>query len=130
MKENRKPLKLFNFSTPLMNTEVFSIAGDKYESTLPFSCHFVDDFGNSDVVLWDGVITTKNKKIAEKVLSGIGPSRILLLLGESATLLKDHPLVELVNPEHLNCIEIRGWNLLPEEFLQALSECHKKLQHV
>lgn len=130
MKENKTSLKLFNFSTPLMITEVFSIAGNKYDSTLPFHCHLVDDYEKSDVVLWDGVITKKNKRASEKVLAGIGPGRVLLLLGESVTLFKDHALVEIVDTHRLNCIEIRGWNLLPEELIKALSECHKKLHHV
>ena len=130
MNKKNTTLRLFNFSHPLMNTEMYSIAGDKYAGTLPFTFEFVDNINESDVVLWDGLITSKNKNTAEIILSLIGPERILLLIGESLTLFKEHPIVKLIDNRNLNLMELPGWNVLPEEILQKLEECFKKLKNV
>lgn len=130
MNKKNTTLRLFNFSHPLMNTEMYSIAGDKYSGTLPFTFEFVDNINESDVVLWDGVITSKNKNVAEIILSLIGPDRILLLIGESLTLFREHPMVKLIDNRNLNLMELPGWNVLPEEILQKLEECFKKLKNV
>lgn len=123
-------LKLFNYSHPLMNTEMYSLFGDKYSGTLPFAIEFVDELNFSDVVLWDGVITAKNRSTIEIILNAIGPNRILLVIGESQTLLENHPLVHLADTKNLNFMELPGWSVLPEEILQKLEECFKKLKHV
>jgi Ni,Fe-hydrogenase III small subunit len=129
---NKTPtlLKLFNFSHPLMETELLSLAGDKYSHALPFSFEFVEDFKDSDVILWDGVITAKNTKAVETILNGIGPDRILMLIGESFTLFHEHPLVQLVDSKNLNVLELPGWSVLPEEIIVKLEECFKKLKNV
>lgn len=130
MNKKNTTLKLFNFSHPLMNTEMYSIAGDKYSGTLSFTFEFVDNINDSDVVLWDGLITSKNKNVAEIILGLIGPERILLLIGESLTLFREHPMVKLIDYKNLNLMELPGWNVLPEEILQTLTECYKKLKNV
>lgn len=130
MNKKHTTLKLFNFSHPLMNTEMYSLIGDKYSGTLPFTFEFVDDINESDVILWDGLITSKNKNVAEIILSLIGPDRILLLIGESLTLFRDHPLVRFIDNKNLHLMELPGWNVLPEEILQKLEECFKKLKNV
>lgn len=130
MKEKTQPLKIYNFSHPLMMTEVMSLVGDKYAQTLPFDWELSSDYAASDVVLWDGVITVRNRTIAEALIEDVKKGKVLLLIGESMTLLKDHPMVKLLNPENLNLVEVPGWNVLPEEILAALEACYKKSKHV
>lgn len=130
MKDKNQTLKIFNFSHPLMQTEVFSLLGDKYKDTLSFKWEITNDYAASDVVLWDGVITVKNKEAVEKVIDDIKSGKVLFLLGESETLFKNHPMVKLQNTENLNCVARFGWNILPEEILSALETCYKKSKHV
>lgn len=130
MKEKIRLLKIFNFSHPLMNTEVLSLLGDKYRETLPFQLELSSDYNSSDVILWDGVMTPRNHKIVEKILRDVKTGKVLLLIGESLTLFKDHALVRSLSTENLNCVELPGWNLLPEEILMALETCYKKSKHV
>lgn len=130
MKEKINTLKIFNFSHPLITTEILSLNGDKFNKTLPFSWEITSDYASSDVVLWDGVITVKNAEAVEKMIDDVKSGKVLLLIGESLTLLKDHPMVKLQNTENLNCVELFGWNILPEEILAAFETCHKKLKHV
>jgi hypothetical protein len=52
------------------------------------------------------------------------------MIGESMTLLKDHPMVKIQNTENLNVVEVPGWNVLPEEILVAIETCQKKSGHV
>lgn len=130
MKNKTSVLKIYNFSHPLISTELLSISGDKYVHTLPFQWEVVRNYDSSDVVLWDGIITPKNQNAVSKILTDVTGPKILLLIGESMTLLKDHPIVKIINPEGLNFVEVSGWSALPEEILQALEICHKKLKHV
>lgn len=130
MKDKNQTLKIFNFSHPLMQTEIFSLTGDKYKDTLPFKWEITSDYAASDVVLWDGVITVKNKEAVEKVIDDVKSGKVLFLLGESETLLKNHLMVKLQNTENLNCVARFGWNVLPEEILSALEICYKKSKHV
>lgn len=130
MKDKTQPFKIFNFSHPLMATEVLSLLGDKYAQTLPFEWEFSTDYASSDVVLWDGVITVKNASLTQNMIEDVKQGKVLLLIGESLTLLKDHPMVKLQNTENLNVVEVPGWNVLPEEILLAIENCHKKSKHV
>lgn len=130
MKEKTQSLKIFNFSHPLMMTEVLSLLGDKYSQTLPFNWEFSTDYASSDVVLWDGVITVKNASITQNLIEDVKKGKVLLLIGESMTLLKDHPMVKIQSTENLNVIEVPGWNVLPEEILVAIENCYKKSKHV
>lgn len=130
MKEKVKPLTIFNFSHPLMNTEVMSVTSDKYAVVLDFSWEITNNYESADVILWDGVITPKNLRAVERMLEDIKTGKVLLMTGESLTLMKNHPIVKILNTENLNCVELPGWNILPEEFLNALEICHKKCKHV
>ncbi len=130
MKQTTAVIKIFNFSHPLMTTEVLSLLGDKYVSSLPFSWEFSKDYDQSDIVMWDGVMTPKNNDIVEKILGDVKSGKVLLLLGESQTLHKDRPGVKILNTENLNMVELPGWSLLPEELLAAIETCYKKLKHV
>jgi hypothetical protein len=131
MKKDKKSiLNIFNFSHPLMNTEIFSLLGSKYSHSLPFEWCLTSDYHEAQVILWDGVITFKNKIFIEKIVADAKSGKILLLIGESWTLLKDHPLIKILDFDHLNYVNLPGWNVLPEEILAALETCFKKLENV
>ena len=66
----------------------------------------------------------------EKIINDTKSDKILLLIGESCTLLKDHSVIKLLDFENLNYVNLPGWNVLPEEVLAALETCHKKLKNV
>ncbi len=130
MKDKIAPLKIFSFSHPLMMTEWFSVQSDKFSRSLPFSWEIVSDYASSEVVIWDGVITPKNEEIVGKMFTDFKETKVLLLFGESMTLLKNHPTVKMLNPEGLRYVELAGWNILPEEILSALEQCRERIAHV
>ena len=130
MKEKVAPLKIYHFSHPLMTTEWLSIQSDKFSRTLPFEWEIVNDYASAEIVVWDGVITPKNEEITSAMFKDFKESKVLLLLGESMTLLRNHPIVHMLNPEGLRYVELAGWNILPEEILSALELCREKLKNV
>jgi len=130
MKEKPVPLKIFNFSHPLIQTEWMTLMGDKYNRALSFEWEMVNDIESAAVVTWDGIVTPRNRELVEKMLTQLKGNKILLLIGESMTLLKNHPVVQSFETNELKIIEIPGWSLLPEEILGALETCHQKLNHV
>lgn len=130
MKEKVAPIKIFSFSHPLMNTEWLSIQSDKFSRALNFEWEMVTDYASSEIVVWDGVITPKNKEIVSMMFNDFKENKVLLLIGESMTLLKSHPVVQMLNPTGLRVVEVAGWNILPEEILSALELAQQKLKHV
>jgi len=130
MKETQRTLKIFSLSTPLIFTELLSVIGDKYKSALPFSWEFTRDFSSADIVVWDGVETLKNQKIVQKVLGSLSAKKILLLVDGSSTLLGKESPSKVVKVDKAECVELRGWNILPEDILSAFEACQKKLEHV
>lgn len=130
MKENTITLKIFNFSHPLTDTEWITILSDKFCHALPFKWEYINDFNSAQVIAWDGIITPKNQSIVAEMIKSIKGNKILLLIGESQTLYKGHPIVKLLDTHQLNIVEIPGWNILPEEILAALVKCYQKLIHV
>lgn len=130
MKEKVAPLKIYNFSHPLMNTEWLSIQSDKFSRALPFEWEMVSDYASAEIVVWDGVITPKNGEIVSKMLNDFKETKVLLILGESMTLMKNHPIVKMLNPTGLRFVEVASWNILPEEILSALELCREKVRNV
>lgn len=126
----KETLTIYQVSHPYMMTESFSLLGDKYLHALPFSLKFVDKMEEADVIIWDGVITQKNQALLETILEEMKKTKVLLLLNDSMTLLKNHPVCKMFEPINLNYVELTGWNTLPEEFLGALELCHQKLRNV
>ncbi len=129
-KDTQQPLRIFSFSHLLYATELPALTGDKYAHALPFAWEITTDYDAADVVLWDGVITARNRSAAERILSDARGSKILLLMGESATLFQSNPLVDLVDPLSINAVDLPGWNILPEDILEALMKCHKRVNRV
>lgn len=125
-----KTLKLFNFSHPLLNTEITSIFGDKFSEVFPFEIELVDTLEASNVVLWDGIITPKNRKITDKIVQTIGTDRILFLIGESMTLFQGSEVARTLDPSNLNVVELPGWSVLPEEIISKIQNCYQKLYNV
>lgn len=130
MKQTTTVTKVFNFSHPLMTTEMLSLLGDKYANCLPFLWEISNDYDQSDIVLWDGIMTPKNNEVVEKILNDVKSGKVLLLLGDSQTLHKNRPGIKILNTENLNIVELSGWSILPEELLAAIENCYKKLKHV
>jgi Ni,Fe-hydrogenase III small subunit len=130
MKERKTNLKIFNFSHPIMNTEILSLIGNKYVHALPFDWQLTYDYDCADILLWDGLITLKNQSSVNRMVNDSKSSKVLLLIGESMTLLKKHPIIKILDTENLNYVELPGWNILPEEILSAIETCYKKLRNV
>ncbi len=130
MKEKPAPLRIYNFSHPLMHTEWVTLVGDKYHRTLPFEWEMVKNIASAQVIAWDGIITPKNQNIVDELLISLKENKILLLIGESITLLENHPVVKMIDTKGFKFVEVAGWNILPEEILAALESCHQKLNHV
>lgn len=130
MKDKVSPIKIYNFSHPLMNTEFYSVISDKFSRALPFSWEITNDYSSSDVVVWDGVITPKNASLIRSMIEDFKTTKILLLMGESMTLLKNHSIVQMVNLEGLKVVEVPGWNILPEEILSAIELCRERMTNV
>lgn len=128
--KDKNSLKIFNVSHPFIMTEALSLLGDKYNQALPFELVYVDDIGLAEVIVWDGIITPKNHSMIQIILEEMKRFKVLLILNDSMTLFKDHPIVKMFDPTNLNYVELTGWSLLPEELLQALKLCHQKLQNV
>lgn len=130
MKEKQETLNVFNFSHPLIQSEMLSLEGDKYSGILPFAWKFVPVIEEAQVVVWDGVVTPKNKPHVTRMLESVKDKKVLLVLGESLTLFKDHPIVSTMDVSNLRTVEVPGWSALPEEILTAFEACREKLGHV
>lgn len=130
MKETAKIFKVYQLSNPLMNTEWPTVLGDKYQKALSFDWAMTTDFNEADIVVWDGVISPKSATLLAPVMEEFKQNKVLLLVGESMTSLRNHPMVKLLSTEGLRYVEVSGWGVLPEEVLGALETCHQKLTHV
>ena len=130
MKEETKVLKIFHLSHPLITTEWLSVLGDKYQKSLAFNWSIVTDLKEADVVVWDGVITPKLSPMIQPLMEEFKQNKILLLVGEALTSLRQHPMVKLASIDDLRYVEISGWSILPEEILAALEACNQKVTHV
>ena len=130
MKKKPIPIKIFSFSHPMVQAESLSVLGDKYKHALPFEWEVVSDLTQAQIIAWDGVVSLKNQLLVDQILTEVKKDKVLLLIRESMTLLKDHSIVKLYEPHEINYVEVSGWGILPEEILAALNECYKKLKHV
>lgn len=129
MANKRSVLKVFCLSLPQLATEWGSILGDKYRHALPFDVEIVSDPIHSQVIAWDGVVSKKFEIILPEI-KGLLKDRILLLTGESTTLLSELKLIETPKIEARAVIELPGWTFLPEELLASLQACFERVSHV
>lgn len=131
MKNNEAVLKVFIMPQALVYPEWASLFGDKYKEALPFKWSFASDFNEAHVISWDGFITAKTRELIQTVLEGMkSKNQILLLQHVGQTLYLKHPFVEFVKTDDLKVVELPSGNLLPEDLLGGLDECHKKMHHV
>lgn len=130
MAQPKQVLKIFSLGHPLMHTEWKSILGDKYCHALPFDYEVTQSLEDASVIAWDGVISLKQRRLEEEILSQLRKGKILLRMGESQTLFQGHPFIKLFNSSEISTVPLYGWSVLPEEILAALEECYQKLAHV
>lgn len=123
MKKNSSIL-LFNFSHFLIDSEVPALLGDKFFQGNKLTLVLTREVEKADVIVWDGIITKKNRTFAEKILDELKKNKALLLLRNNAG---EDPRLNL---EEVKYVELSSWSVLPEELMMALEECHKKLKHV
>lgn len=128
MNTEKLKLRIFNFTNPMMYTEMYSLMGDKFRNVLPFEWEFVPDEKDANVIVWDGVLTKKIGPVLKPL--NFRQGKILILLGEPVTLMNENEQVKAFNAEGVEVIHLSGWTILPEEILMALDEAYKKLSHV
>jgi hypothetical protein len=122
-------LLIYGLNQPLLTTEWVSMLGDKFSQALPFQFLLTDDISAAHVVAWDGVISPKLERIIPEIEKHLA-TKILLFMGESQTLLRDHPIVRLYQGNPERTFQLTGWSVLPEEILAMLETCYQKIQHV
>ena len=129
-KKNKVVLKIFCLNQPFIDTEWRSILGDKYSHALPFDYTITKSIEESTVIAWDGIVSLKLRRILPEIAAHLKSGKVLLMMGESQTLLRDHLLVELFNSPEVSTIQLSGWSVLPEEILAALQTCYQKIANV
>lgn len=130
MAEKRPVLKIYSLGHPLMTTEWRSILGDKYCQALPFNIEITESMEDASVIAWDGVISLKQRRNVPEIEAELRKGKVLLMLGESQTLFKDHPLVKIFSSKENCTIQLTGWSILPEELLAAFEACYQKIANV
>jgi hypothetical protein len=128
---NIKPvLKIFSLGHSMMTTEWRSILGDKYCHALPFDYRITDNIDDASVISWDGLISLKQRSIQAEMEGHLQKGKILLIMGQSSTLFRDHAMVKYFNNSDKSTVYLNGWSVLPEEILDALNNCYQKIIHV
>ncbi len=123
-------LKIYSLNQPFISSEWRAIMGDKYRHALPFELVLTDDIEEAQIIAWDGVVSLKLKRLLPEIKNYFKQGKVLLLMGESQTLFKNHALVELMNLTDYRIVELTGWSVLPEDILAALEQCHQKCKNV
>jgi hypothetical protein len=130
MNKNKPELKIYCLNQPVVATEWKSILGDKYCHALPFTPVLTTDIEEAAVIAWDGVISLKMRRILPDIASQLQRGKMLLLVGESESLLKNQDQIKIFDPQGIISVSLNGWTLLPEEILGALEACYQKKNHV
>ncbi len=113
---------------PWLATEWVSLMGSKYREHMDFSPVLVNSPDRAQVIVWDGVLTPKSSGAIAQIFETLGKEKVLLLTGEAETSLQHHPFVKL--SRDLPHVVLSPSRVLPEEILEALQECRKRLTHV
>jgi hypothetical protein len=130
MKKEKLELKFFCLGHPALSTEMLSILGDKFSHSLPFEIKMTSSIEDSSVIVWDGIISLKMRRIFPEILNYLRQNRVLLLIGDSVTLTEGQEILKQFRPDEIAGVYLNGWNLLPEEILQGLMDCYQKIKHV
>jgi hypothetical protein len=130
MKKEKLELKIFCFGNPVLTTEMLSVLGDKFCHSLPFDIVITPSIEESSVIVWDGIISLKMRRVFPDILNYLRQNRVLLLIGDSSTLTEKQDILKQFQPDEIASVYLSGWNLLPEEILQALLTCYQKIKNV
>ncbi len=122
-------LSLYCLGGPQLSTEWQSLMGDKYRTHLDFEPVLVCSPENAQVIIWDGVITPKSSTILLELFEKLSEKTVFLITGEAQTFLADHPFVRF-SSLMARAVHLPPSRVLPEELLDALSECRKRLVNV
>ncbi len=129
MEKNQNQLAIYCLGGPWLSTEWTSLMGSKYQNHMDFVPVLVNSPELAQVIVWDGVLTPKSSGTITGLLENLGKEKILLLTGEAETSFSAHPFVKL-NRSDLPAVVLSPSRVLPEEILEALQECRKRLGHV
>ncbi len=127
---NKEVFKIFSLNQPFVSSEWRAVLGDKYRHALPFEIYLTDKISDAQVIAWDGVISLKLKRLMPEIINHLNKGKVVLLMGESQTLLKSHEFVEFMDFSDYKTVELTGWSVLPEDILAALEQCHQKFNNV
>lgn len=103
--------------------------GDKYRSHMYFETVIVQTPEEAKVIVWDGVLTPKSAPVINDVIDRADKNSVFLITGEGQTLFQDHPFVKLSGRTDA-AVFLPPSRSLPEDLLEALEECRKRLNHV
>lgn len=129
MAVKRPLLKVHCLSMPQVSTEWGSLLGDKYRQALAFDIELTDDPREAQVIAWDGIVGRKLEALMPEIINLL-KDKVLLLTGESTTLMQDSPFVRYVQVEPQAHVDLPGWTILPEDLLASLEACYQKIIHV
>lgn len=125
----KNTLTVYRLGGPLLSTEWSSLMGDKYRGHMDFETVLVQTPEEARVIVWDGVLTPKSAPLINDVMAKANPNTVFLITGEAQTLFQDHPFVKLgARPEAT--VFLPPSRTLPEDLLEALEECRKRMAHV
>lgn len=125
----KNTLSIYCLGGPQLSTEWSSIMGDKYRTHLAFEPVLVNTPEEASVIVWDGVLTPKSTPVITDVISRVAEKAVFLMTGEARTFFHEHPFVKL-DQRKLSAVFLPPSRVLPEELLEALDECRKRLNHV
>jgi hypothetical protein len=128
---NTKPvLNIFSLGHSIMKTEWLSVLGDKYCHALPFDYRITDNIAEASVLSWDGLISLKQRSLRPEIEAHLQSGKILLIMGQSETFFHEHAMIKYFNHSDATTVHLNGWSVLPEEILDALDLCYKKIINV
>jgi Ni,Fe-hydrogenase III small subunit len=122
-------LKVYLFSSPLQKTELYSLLGSKYKNLLSFSLVLVSNPIESDVIIWDGVMSPKMQSL-DFFKHDVFKGKKLIFAGESTTLFKNSSIVRYAYTLEEAGVKILGGHLLPEDLMKLLDDCFQELKNV
>lgn len=129
MEKNQKQLSIYCLGGPWLSTEWLSLMGSKYIEHMDFVPVLVTSPDSAQVIVWDGILTPKSSRTMLSLLENLGSQKVLLLTGEAETSLQGSPFIKL-NRGDLPHVVLSPSRVLPEEILESLQECRKRLGHV
>jgi hypothetical protein len=130
MKKQKYELKFFCLGNPATSTELLSVLGDKFCHAPPFELILTSSIEESSVIVWDGVVSLKMRRIFPDILNYLRQNRVLLLIGDSSTLIQKQSFLNQFQPDEIASVCLNGWSLLPEEIIGAFEKCYQKIKNV